>query len=303
MVASQFPTVEMPSATFDLPVESTDPTVSFVPETTDATQLVLTSGNPIPASLVGAGKKQLVAKKLALRVGFSTEQEEDSIIPFIPQLREQAMRSIQNAIDNVLLNGDTATGGSANINNIDGTPAATDKYLVFGGLRLNGLTNVGVNANGQITLQNIRSLRFSMKSSTNVYANRPEELVSFVDVQTYGKMLNIDELLVYMTNGRGSTVNDGGVPTVDGVAVYPSAELSLANTAGKVATATPANNTTGQLVMAAKRGWYVGYRRNVMTSVDYLAWIDSYQLTATLRLAFINKDTVASGVLYNVTVA
>ena len=54
-----------------LPIEGADPTVYFVPESTDETQLSLGSGNPIPDSKIASGKVQLTAKKLALRVGFS----------------------------------------------------------------------------------------------------------------------------------------------------------------------------------------------------------------------------------------
>jgi len=303
-VASQFRNIEMPSATFDLPVESTDPTVYKVPETTNDAQLSLASGAAIPDSVVSAGKVQLVAAKMGLRVGFSTEMEEDSIIPFIPQLREQGLRSMMNAIDNVLLNGDTDATINTNINLIDGTPGATAKYLVFNGLRkLPLVTNVAlkVDALGATpTLQMIRSARFKMRSALNVYANRPEDLVIFVDVPTYGKLLNIDELLVYMNNGRGSTVNDGTVPTIDGTPVFASAELLLTNSAGKVDAAQ--DGTFGQLIIAAKPAWYLGYRRQVTTSIDFLPYYDSYQMTVTTRLAFINKDTVASAEIYDIGV-
>jgi hypothetical protein len=173
---------------------------------------------------------------------------------------------------------------------------------VFNGLRkLPLITNTAMklNANGATpTLQMIRNLRFQMRSALNVYANRPEDLVIFVDIPTYGKLLNIDELLVYMNNGVGSTVNNGTVPTIDGIEVYPSAELVLTNSAGMVDVAQ--DGTLGQLILAAKPAWYLGYRRQVMSSVDYLPYYDSYQLTVTMRLAFINKDTVAAAELYNI---
>lgn len=301
-IARQFRTIEMPSATYELPVEYTDPTVYKVPETTNAAQLSLASGAAIPASVVGSTKVELISKKLALRVGFSAEVVEDSIIQFIPQLREQAMRTMLNAVDNVLVNGDTQTTINLNINLSDGTPTSTDKYLVFDGLRkLPLVTNTAMklDAGGATpTLQMIRNLRFKMRSSLNVYANRPEDLVIFVDVPTYGKLLNVDELLVYMNNGVGSTVNNGTVPTIDGIEVYASSELNLTDANGYLDAAI--DGTKGQLILAAKPAWYIGYRRQVTSSVDFLPYYDSYQLTVTMRLAFINKDTVASAELYNI---
>ncbi|MBZ0292555.1 MAG: phage major capsid protein, partial [Anaerolineae bacterium] len=98
-----FRTIEMPSNPFELPIEGTDPTVYFVPETTSENQLTLdASNNPIPDSKVGSGKVQLAAKKLALRVGFSSELVEDAIVPVLNIYREQAMRAIADSIDHVL---------------------------------------------------------------------------------------------------------------------------------------------------------------------------------------------------------
>lgn len=304
-VARQFQVIDMPSPVYELPLESTDPTVYKVPETTNEAQLTLaSSANPIPDSVVSANKTTLTAVKMGLRVGFSAEIMEDSIIQFIPQLRAQAVRTMQNAIDNVLLNGDTDATASTNINDIAGTPAATDKFLVFNGLRklplvTNAALSIGLNG-ATPTLQNIRQIRFLMQSTLNVYANRPQDLAIFVDVSTYGKLLNIDELLVYMNNGRGSTVNDGSVPSIDGVPVYASAELSLSNINGKVNLDDTTQNRYGQLILAARPAWKVGYRRQLTSSVDYLPYYDSYQMTNTVRMAFINKDTVASSILYGI---
>jgi hypothetical protein len=304
-VARSFRTIEMPSNPYTVPIEDADPVVKKVPETTNRTQLTLdNTNNPIPESLLNAGKTLLTAAKLGLRVPFSAEEEEDSIIPFIPQLREQAMKAMLNAIDNVILNGDTATGASTNINDIAGTPDTADKFLVFDGLRKKALvtnTTMAVNAGGASpTLQLIRQARFKMQSSLNVYSLYPANLVMFCDPQTYGKILSIDVLNVWFNNGREATVNTGQVPMIDGVELYPSEQLIAANSDGKIDLDVPGNNTTGTLIIAARRGITVGYRRQVMTSVDFLPYYDSYQMVATTRLALAFQDTVASAVIYNI---
>ena len=97
-----FQSIEMPSNPFELPIEGADPTVYFVPESQDEAHLTLGSGNPIPDSKVASGKVTLNAKKLALRVGFSSELVEDAVIPVLNIYREQAVRAIADAIDNVL---------------------------------------------------------------------------------------------------------------------------------------------------------------------------------------------------------
>ncbi len=306
-VASAIRSIEMPAQTYEMPVESTDPTVYKVPETTNEAQLTLaSSANPIPDSVLASAKKTLTAVKLGLRVGFSTEMEEDSIIPWIPQLRDQAMWAMMNAIDYTILNGDTTTTASTNINDIAGTPAATDKFLVFNGMRKLGLvtnTDVSTNAQGSApTLQMIREARFKMQSTLNAYALYPDNLVMFCDPYTYGKILNIDEINVWMNNGREATVNTGQVKALDGVPIFPSSQLLLANTAGKRDDDTLTNNTTGTIIIAARTGWTLGYRRQVTTSVDFLPYYDSYQFVSTVRLALVNRDTVVASVIYNLDV-
>jgi hypothetical protein len=306
-VASQFRVIEMPSNVYELPIESTDPTVYLVPETTNESQLLLDgSGNPTPDSRVSSGKVTLTAKKLGLRVGFSSEAEEDSIVPFIPQLREQGIRALANAVDNVLLNGDTVTTASTNINDIAGTPAATDKFLIFNGILKNALvTTAGMSldmGNSKPTLASIRLLRSKMQSALNVYGLRPDDLVMFVDPYTWFTMLSIDEINSWLNNGRNATVNNGMLPNIDGIPVFPSQEMGLANAAGKIDQDTVANNAYGRIAMAAKMGWTIGYRRQVQTNVDYLSYYDSYQFTANLRLAFINKDGYASSAAFEINV-
>ncbi len=175
-----FSAIEMPSNPFEVPIEGTDPTVYFVPETKNEADLTLAgSANPIPDSKIGSGKVTLDAKKLALRVGFSAELVEDSVVPVLNLYREQAMKAILTAIDHVLLNGDTAASG--NINKNGGTPNATDRYMAFNGLRkLPLVTNTAnrVDAAGGPTLALLRQARFSMDPA---YAARPSDLAWIVN--------------------------------------------------------------------------------------------------------------------------
>jgi hypothetical protein len=178
-----FRSVEMPSNPFELPIEGTDPTVYFVPETKNETDLTISgSTNPIPDSKVGSGKVTLSAQKLALRVGFSSELVEDSVVPVLNLYRDQAMKAILTSIDNVLLNGDTATSG--NINKNGGTPGATDRYMAFNGLRKLALvTNADtppnrVDAAAAMTLALLRQTRFTMAAQ---YSARPNDLAWIVN--------------------------------------------------------------------------------------------------------------------------
>ncbi len=292
-----FQSVEMPSNPFELPIEGADPTVYFVPETQDEAQLALDAGNPIPDSKIGSGKVTLNAKKLALRVGFSSELVEDAVIPVLNIYREQAARAIADAVDNVLLNGDTTSGATGNINSDAARPASTEKFLALNGLRhlpLVERTQNAVNMNGAPTLAKMRETRFKM---TGKYAARPSDLAWIVDSGTYAALLNISEFLTMDKAGPLATAQTGQIGYVDGIPVFVSAEMSLTEADGKVGGGT---NSKGQAVCVYRPGWYVGYRRKIAVSVDYLSYYDSYQLTATVRLAFVRFDDEVASCLYNI---
>jgi HK97 family phage major capsid protein len=274
--------------------------VYYVPETQDEDDLTLAgSGNPIPDSQVGSGKVTLTAKKLALRVGFSAELAEDAAIPLIALYREQALRVMADAIDSVLLNGDTETGATGSINSDDDTPSSTAKYLAFDGLRKLGLVTNTANksdANGTPTVALLRTARFLMDSR---YSLRPKDCAYVMDGSTYAKLLSDTSLATVDKFGPHATVLTGEIGKVDGVPVLVSAEMPLTMADGKTDTT---GNTKGQVVCVYRPGWVVGYRRRVAATMNYLPYYDAYQMVATVRLAFINFDSEVASVLYNITV-
>ena len=294
-----FQSIEMPSNPFELPIEGADPTVYFVPETQDEAHLTLGSGNPIPDSKIGSGKVTLNAKKLALRVGFSSELVEDAVIPVLNIYREQAVRAIADAIDHVLLNGDTSTGATGNINRDHAKPPATAKYLALDGLRHLPLVETSANAidlKAAPSLAKLREARFKMPGK---YAARPSDLAWLVDSGTYAALLGMSEFLTLDKAGAQATAQTGQIGFVDGIPVFVTAEMPLTQADGKIGSGA---NTKGQALCVYRPGWYVGYRRRIAVSVDYLSYYDSYQLTATVRLAFVRFDKEVASCLYNITV-
>lgn len=295
----QFPSLEMPSNPYELATEGTDPTVSYVAETKDENHLSLGSGNPIPDSKIGSGKVALTAKKLALRVGFSSELVEDSIIPVLTIYREQAVRALADAMDAVMLNGDTSTGATGNINSDNATPTAGSVYLALDGLRKQPLVTSVSNAVDMAgvapTLAKLRETRFKLATR---YSARPQDLAWIVDGGTYAKLLSLAEFLTVDKAGPHATILSGQIGFIDGVKVLLSAQMPLTGANGKVG----ASNAKGTALCVYTPGWYVGYRRKIAVSVDYIPYYDSYQLTATVRLAFASIDAAVTSALYNIAV-
>jgi HK97 family phage major capsid protein len=299
VVLPLFRTIEMPSSPFDLPVEGTDPSVYFVPESSNESQLVLGgSGNPIPDSKIGSHKIQLTAKKLALRVGFSAELVEDAILPVLNIYRVQAQRAIADSIDYVLLNGDMEDTEGANINT-PLAPGGNERFLAFNGLRrlpLVANSALRLDVEGALTLAKLRETRFKMPAR---YAARPGDLAWIVDSGTYAQLLNLSEFLTLDKAGALATAQTGQIGFIDGIPVFTSAELPMTDNTGVVATT---GNDKGTALCVYRPGWFVGYRRRVAVNVDYLPYYDSYQLTATVRLAFAPFDDYAASAAINITI-
>jgi DNA repair exonuclease SbcCD nuclease subunit len=302
--------VEMPGNPYEYPVETTDPTLYFVNETEDEADLTLSgSGNPIPDSKIGTDKVTFNAKKFALRVGISAELEEDSIRRLMPKFREQAQRAVQDGLDNVALNGDTSTSGNINLDG--GTPGSNAKYLAYDGLIHQALVSASsnaVDASGSApTLAGIRNLRSSLG---NAEGYNPENLAIITDFPTYMKLLSMDEVLTVDKYGSNATVVDGELARVDGIRIFVSNEMALADTDGKI---TDGGNTTdrGRLLLMHRPSWYLGYRRRINQSLTFIPFYDSYQLVMTVRSVLVGRtysdstqqstdDTVS--LLYNIAV-
>lgn len=295
-----FPSIEMPSNPFEVSTEANDPSVFYVPETADEAALTLGATNPIPDSRVGSGKVQLTARKLALRVGLSAELIEDSIVPILAMYRQQAVRAILDSIDNVLLNGDTVTTATGNINKDNAAPSAGDRFLIFDGMRkLPLVTNTANRVDaGNIapTLALLRAARFKMEPR---YSTRPTDLAWVVDAGTYAKMLSMPEYITMDKAGTNATAITGQIGYLDGSPVVVSAEMPTTMASGRIGVGP---NDRGTALAVYRPGWTVGYRRKIAVSVDYLPYYDSYQMTATVRLAFTSFDTKVASVLYNVAV-
>lgn len=299
VVLPLFKTLEMPSNPYELPIEGVDPMVYYVPESKDETHLTLGAGNPIPDSKIGSHKVTLNAKKLALRVGFSSELVEDSLVPLLTLYREQAMRAIADAMDNAILNGDTQTGSTGNINSDHATPTANSVFLAMDGVRKLALSTLG-NAidmtNSAPTLAKLREARFAMAYK---YSARPQELAWIVDGGTYAKLLNVSEFVTMDKAGALATAHTGQIGFIDGIPVFVSSELPMTEADGKVGGGT---NNRGTAICVYRNGWFVGYRRKISVHVDYLPYADSYQLTATVRLGLARLEDDVASTLYNIAI-
>ena len=299
---------EMTDATAYLPVEAAPPEMLLVSES------ATNNAANYATSKTGSNRVQVTPSKFVIHQMWSGEMEEDSIIPFIPFLREQAVRSIAHYSDSLVLNGDTTNAGAGNINLDDADPADTKHYLAFDGVRHVGLVDNTANSKdiaGAITLGAFKAQKGRMLSAAYLHdwghPVDPSDLVHIADPETADAIAFMDEVLTVDKFGPGATVLTGQQARVLGNPLIASIAMSKTEADGKVST-TANNNTKGQVATFNRRGYKVGWRRHVQTEVERIPATDQTRIVYSLRLGMgrFTPTGAASGietadVLYNIS--
>lgn len=306
VVPNAFDMIDMPSNPFEYPVVGADPTVYYVAESANKAQLSLDSTtSPFGESQVTTGKTTFTARKLGANVLISAELEEDSLAFTIPQLRQQAQDALLHSVDYVVFNGDTATTG--NINSDGETITATNRSYQWGnGLIKQALVTASSNAldanAASPTLAHIRALRALLAPAA---ATNPRNLRLIMDVQSYLKLLNEGAVLTEDKYGRDATVITGQLGSIDGIPVFSSEDMYLADSDGKVTQTSNVVNR-GRILLAHAPSWKVGYRRRPTQSMTFIPYYDVWSMVVSVRFDLAGRtegasdDTVA--ILYNVGV-
>lgn len=308
-VAEMLPKIEVPAGaeSITIPLESGDPTFYKVSEATD-TQ---TSGWPnttITSSQMGTAQKTLSLAKMGARVLWSGELEEDSIIPWVSQLRTQLVKAGAEQLEHAIIDGDTDETASTNINDIAGTPGGTEIFLLFNGFRKSPLVTTTANARsgGALTAEDyLETLKLMGTAGQN--AADIAKVAFIVDANTYWKSLELSEVKtkdVFVA----PTIENGTLNGIYGYKLYRSyfmhynATNRKAEATGKIDIDTQADNTTGSILAVRWDQWLLGYRRRMTIETTRIARADTTEIVALSRLGLAQRDEEASAITYNITV-
>jgi len=187
-VAAQFPTVEMPSTTFRVPVmyERESMAYSMPGEATGA--LVTGAGTTISSTGLYC---DLVAKKSHKITVVSDEGVWDSIIPVLPIIAADHADWHAYCLEQAIINGDT-TVTHRDTNTPGGTPGATDYRQAWMGLRMKTIdattciVDLSASDSGKVSLVNLRQVRKGM----GTFGVRPEDCFYLMGPGTYIRLLN-----------------------------------------------------------------------------------------------------------------
>jgi len=309
-VAQRVPNFEMPPGMESIyfPFNETDPTFYKVAQTADHDA---TSGHPVATVTSSKQETEQVALtlgKMGARVPWTGEMQEDSLIPFVNTIRGILVSAGAEGLEHVIIDGDTETGATTNINDIGGTPTSTDLFLLLNGFRKSCLVTTTANSrSGGVLAVNDFLETIKLMGTAGINALDINKVSFIIDPNVHWKALQLAEVLTRDVFAQ-PTIENGKLTGVFGYGVDVSANMHRestarkANTSGKVNQTTTTDNTTGSILAVRWDQWKLGWRRRMTMEVTRYPRSDSWEITALMRLGLIQRDTEGSAITYGLTV-
>lgn len=308
-IVSRIPEVTIPDGFSSqyFPLEDVDPTWYKVAETTAVNSSITVPEPSVTASKAGTGTKQISVSKLGARVFYTGELVEDSLINFAPQMREQMMVSGREIMEAIVINGDTETGATTNVNDIGGTPAASDWFMLANGFRKLALVTNTANSRSAGGALSIEDYMETMKlmGTAGLAASDLSKIFFIVDPNVHFANMTLPEVKTRDVFSA-ATIENGFLTRAYGVSIFPSWQFHKgatglkANTAGKIDLDTQGNNTTGAILCVRPDQWKLAYKRRMTMEVTRFANSDTWEIVALARFGLGFRDNEASAISYNV---
>ena len=314
-IINKLPTVEVPRGfeSITIPLQSTPPTFYKVAQA--SAQDTNTLGKvtfTATSSKMATGSQLLTVGKMGARAIYTGELEEDSMIPWVNELRNSMSMEAVEVLESLVIDGDTATGATTNINDIAGTPGGTEYWLIANGFRKLALVTNTANSRsaGALTaedfLETLKLMGLQGKNATN------PELVSFIlDAATNWTALPLPEVKTRDVFGN-PTIENGMLTRIYGREVItthnmhrPSADTTYglkANSAGKIDQDTASNNAYGAILAVRWDQWRFGWKRRITFETQRIPQADATELVCLMRCGLVYRDTEASAISYGVEV-
>lgn len=310
-VVSKIPSIGIPEGheSINIPLESGDPTWFKVAEATDEG----TSGWPdatITSSQMGTAEKTLTLVKMGCRTLFSGELNEDSIIPWVPQLRKQIVTSGAEQLEYAVIDGDITATASTNINDIaaTGVQGGTELHLLFNGFRKSPLVTTTANSrDGGVLTEDDFLETLKLMGAAGVNSADVAKTSFLVDPNVYWKALALSvlktkDVWTQATLENGTLTGIWGYELLRSFFMHFKSAARKANSAGKIDQDVTGNNTTGSILAVRWDQWMIGFRRLMTIETTRIARADTTEIVALSRLGMVQRDTEASAISYNLTV-
>ncbi len=286
-IFSTIRTIDMTAPTTFVPVEADLPELLFVAESTAS------NSSNYDTSKTGSNRVQLDAKKFVIHQMWSGEMEEDSLIPFVPYLRMQVVKSLAHYSDSLILNGDDTNTATGNINLDDADPADTKHYLAFDGIRhaaiVDNTNNLINHAAASVSYAGLVGLLTEMVDTTYLmdwgHPTDASDVVFVSDPFTADAVRQLDEVINWKIQAGQKLLNAQVGEVFNHPFINGSMAMSRTEADGKVSD-TGSNNTLGQVAVYNRRGFVAGWRRRVKVELERLPATDQSRMVHSLRMGF-----------------
>jgi HK97 family phage major capsid protein len=295
-IASMIPTIIVPQGAESviIPIEGAAPTFYVVAQASAQTSSLGRPTGTVTSSKYGTGQRTLTVGKLGASTIWTGELEEDAMVNYVGELRRQLVTEGALTMDDVVLNGDTAATASTNVNDIAGTPAGTEAFMLLDGFRKLALVTNTANSRAAGALDEndyLETLKLMGLGGKNALDPRQ---VSFIqDIWTGWKAMDLD---VVKTRDVFSvpTVERGALTGIWGYPVINSTVMHRANAD------TTYNNAYGAILAVNWTQWRLGIKRRMTIETARYANSDANEIVAMMRIGLNYRDTDAAAISYGV---
>lgn len=284
-VAGAFATVQMPTDPWDYPLGLGDVTWRKGTQNT-----ATTVSDPATA------KGTMTSTEQITEIDFTYDLDEDSIVAVLPELRALISRNGGESIDRFIMNADSETGGTGNVNTDDAAANAADYFMSNGqnGIRRQFIVDNTAQKSALGTAVTDAGMR-TLLGLVGKYAGDINNLVYFTDPLTYVSMLGLTNVVTVDKYGPQATVLTGELSKYGGVPIIVTPAMTRTDTDGKWTTTSPATaNVKGNIALCWRPAWRVGYRRSLLVEFDRFIQTRKLVLVASYRIAVASRGARAS---------
>jgi len=282
-VAGLFRTIKMPAkaGAWTMPYNPNIDKAFLVSESTsdDATK--------IPAGQFATQDLTITAIKQGIRLLFSYEMDEDSIVAMMPLVIDNLKDSISRANEYAVVNGDIST-----THQDSDVTSGYDCQKSFYGLRyyagVGGTT--GTVDIATLSVSVIRNIRKGM----GIFGANPDKIQYITGVSAYIQMLSLDEVETVDKFGGAATIKNGTLGFIDGsgITVSPAVRQDL-NATGVY----DGTTTSKTIILSVYTGGFVNAEKPSGVLVENGKNIETQQnvAVATRRFTFKKLQTAPTG--------
>lgn len=207
-----------------------------------------------PTSALPTDKVVLTSKQLKMSFDITDHLKKFGKIPdaqWEAILKTHVAKAYVRTLEALIINGDTATGATTNINDIAGTPAGTEYFLAANGLRKTAIGTTSPDGDPSLGTIDTTDIFTMIGVLGNIF--NEEKCLWITNTSTSLKIASLSNFTDADKRGRVGTIEQTTkFPSLAGVDVVRHEYFPLTNSAGKVDLDTPANNTKGGLLLFRK---------------------------------------------------